>query len=83
MVRLASSGVTSPCRAVIFFWLQKTQSLGQPLWDMKIGIIACFFNLQYLLDDGAYVGQGFALKIHKAKSAFADKVIYSFKIRVS
>ena len=40
---LASAGVTSVCLAVMAFWLQKTQSFGQPLCGMKIGMIACFF----------------------------------------
>ena len=38
-----SAGVTSPARAVIFFWLQKTQSLGQPRCEMKIGMMAWVF----------------------------------------
>ena len=43
IVRLTSSSVTWAVLAVITFWLQNTQSLGQPLWGMKTGIIACFF----------------------------------------
>lgn len=83
MVRLASSGVTSPCRAVIFFWLQKTQSLGQPLWEMKIGMIACFFKLKCLLNYRAYVGERLVFKINQSEAALADEISDGTEIRMS
>lgn len=48
MVFSTSSPVTAFCLAVIFFWLQKMQSLGQPLWGMKMGMIACFFTCLFM-----------------------------------
>ena len=48
-----------------------------------MGMIACFFKLEYLLDDGADIGQRLVFKINKSEAALADEISDGTIIRMS
>ena len=48
-----------------------------------MGMIACFFKLEYLLDDGADIGQRLVFKIHQAQTSLLYKILDCFEVRMS